>query len=50
LTETAREAEMLNFFRRLHPSDQLLAERILREIARTTTGVRSTQHDPQPSS
>jgi transcriptional regulator with XRE-family HTH domain len=39
LTQTAREAALLNIFRQLRPSDQLLAERIMREIARTTANV-----------
>jgi transcriptional regulator with XRE-family HTH domain len=36
LNQTSREANLLGVFRQLHPSDQLLAERIVREIARST--------------
>lgn len=37
LSQTEREASLLSVFRQLQPSEQLLAERIVRQIARTPT-------------
>jgi transcriptional regulator with XRE-family HTH domain len=45
LTDGSREAELINVFRQLDPSDQALAERIIREIARTS---RRSQHRDGP--